>query len=361
MSIVGGFDVHRRQITFDYVDTVTGEVRTGRIAPACRAELRAWLARRFAGRTDVMFVVEGGTGWRFVAEELQWAGMAVQVAEPAQTAALRGNKRQAKTDRTDARHLRTLGVQGRVPASWVPPEQVLEARAVLELYRDLREEHSAWCQRIHATLLHQGVPAAAGRLGEPAMRARLREDPAGVGLSAAGALAVTVALDRIADLEPRLDAVYRQIAAFARRQVACRALQRELFGVGPLTAAALWAFLGDTRRFSSSRKAVRHTGLDVTVYSSDGKRLAHEHLSRQGPSMLRWLPFEAAQHAARATSPDHDYYRGVAERIDTDRAALSQARKLIRRAHHILRGLGEQAFTAIPEVVTGATGRGIAA
>ena len=26
MSIVGGLDIHRKQITFDYLDTVTGQV-----------------------------------------------------------------------------------------------------------------------------------------------------------------------------------------------------------------------------------------------------------------------------------------------------------------------------------------------
>jgi hypothetical protein len=49
MSIVGAFDVHRRQLTFDYLDTVTGEVKRGRVVPADREHLRAWLAR-FAGR-----------------------------------------------------------------------------------------------------------------------------------------------------------------------------------------------------------------------------------------------------------------------------------------------------------------------
>ena len=29
-SIVGGLDIHRKQLTFDYLDTVTGEVRAGR-------------------------------------------------------------------------------------------------------------------------------------------------------------------------------------------------------------------------------------------------------------------------------------------------------------------------------------------
>jgi hypothetical protein len=33
MPIVGGLDIYRKQITFDYLDTVTGQVRRGRIAP----------------------------------------------------------------------------------------------------------------------------------------------------------------------------------------------------------------------------------------------------------------------------------------------------------------------------------------
>jgi transposase len=84
MAIVGGFDVHRAQITFDQVDTDTGEVRTGQVRPATRANLRRWLDP-LAGRTDVAFAVEGCTGWRFVAEELHRAGIEVHLAEPADT------------------------------------------------------------------------------------------------------------------------------------------------------------------------------------------------------------------------------------------------------------------------------------
>ena len=48
MPIVGGLDIHRKQITFDYLDTETGQVRRGQVSPADREHLRAWLAR-FAG------------------------------------------------------------------------------------------------------------------------------------------------------------------------------------------------------------------------------------------------------------------------------------------------------------------------
>ena len=44
MAIVAGFDVHRAQITFDALDTVTGEVHRGRIR-ADREAVCAWVAR----------------------------------------------------------------------------------------------------------------------------------------------------------------------------------------------------------------------------------------------------------------------------------------------------------------------------
>jgi transposase len=79
MAILGGFDVHRAQITFDYVDTQSGEVTTGQIRPATRPVLRQWLAR-FHARHDVAMAVEGCTGWRFVVEELVRAGVEPHLA-----------------------------------------------------------------------------------------------------------------------------------------------------------------------------------------------------------------------------------------------------------------------------------------
>jgi transposase len=151
MAIVGAFDVHRRQITFDYWDSDTGRVQRGRVI-ACREVLRSWLDR-FAQCGEVMFAVEGCTGWRFVVEELRRAGIQAHLAEPADAATARGPKRRAKTDRADA-----LLAQGRLPESWIPPGQVLEMRTTLELFKDLREEHTAWVQRLHATCSTRACP-----------------------------------------------------------------------------------------------------------------------------------------------------------------------------------------------------------
>ena len=86
------------------------------------------------------------------------------------------------------------------------------------------------------------------------------------------------------------------------------------------------------------------------MYSSDGKR-SPGHLSRQGPQVLRWALFEAAKNSARATAPDHAYYDAVRERLTANRATLSVARKLVRRARHILAQLGDDAIAPVDPTV----------
>ena len=105
------------------------------------------------------------------------------------------------------------------------------------------------------------------------------------------------------------------------------------------------SWLGGAGRFSSSREAVRFAGLDITVYSSDGKR-SPGHLSRQGPAVLRWALFEAGKVHAPSCAPDDDYYAQVKDRRDGKRAALSEARKIVRQGCHILSELGDDALTA---------------
>jgi transposase len=341
MPIVGGLDIHRKQITFDYLDTVTGEVRRGQVSPADRAHLRAWLAR-FGGRGDVAFAVEGCTGWRYVTEELAAAGIAAHLAEPADTAARRGRKRHAKTDKTDCRHLRMLLAEGRLPECWIPPGHILECRALLELYHDLRTEHTAWVQRIHAVLFHHGAPAlGAGTLRTGPGVAALRA--AAADLSPAGQLQVATALEVLEALEARMHAVRHQLLQAARHLTGAKVLAARLYGVGPVTALALTCWLAGAGRFSSSRKAVRFAGLDVTVSSSDRKGPPGR-LSRQGPPVLRWTVYEAGKTHARASAPDHGYYATVKDRCNGKRAALSEARKILRQACHILAELGDDAL-----------------
>jgi transposase len=337
MDIVGGLDVHRKQITFDYVEIETGEVKSGQITPATREHLRHWLSG-FPANQRAAFALEATTGWRFVVEELQRAGIEAHLAEPAETKALRGPKKRAKTDRLDARHLRELLLIGRLPESWIPPEHIQELRTLVRLRKSLLEDRTAWQQRIHAQLFHNGYPQQKN-LDSIEGRAHLEE----MELPAAARQVMALSLKMIDHINEELEPIEAQLRAYAGSQAGCQALM-EHYGVGELTSVALLSELGDTRRFSSSKQAVRYAGMDVTVHSSDEKRAAGK-LSRQGPPVLRWAAFEVAKRAWGKGSPDHDYYLKNKERIGANRAALSIARKLIRRAHHTLRELGEEAMS----------------
>ncbi len=238
-----------------------------------------------------------------------------------------------------------LLAEGRLPECWIPPGHILECRALLETYHDLRAEHTAWVQRIHAVLFHQGAPA----LGEGVLRteqglAALRAVSTGH-LSLAGQLQVATALDMTDMLESRLHELRHQLTDAARHLTGAKVLAARLYGVGPVTALAMTCWLGGAGRFSSSRKAVRFAGLDVTVYSSDSKGRPGR-LSRQGPPVLRWALYEAGKTHARSPAPDHRYYAQVKERCNGKRAALSEARKILRQACHILAELGDDALAA---------------
>ena len=335
MTIVMGLDQHRAQITAEWLDTSTGEVSRSRIAPAHRAGVRRFV-ECFRG-LELEVALEATTGWRFVVEELRRVGATVHLAEPAETAARRGNKKRAKNDRADARHLRELVMAGRLPESWIAPDHILDLRARVRLRHSLVDQRGEWQQRIQAVLYHHGCPQRRNL-----MTGEGRQWLAAQRLPACAREQITVALSVIDALDRQLAPLDKALRTYARRQPGCRALMGQ-FGVGEVTAVTILAELGDARRFSSSREAVRYAGMDITVHQSDQRR-SPGHLSRQGPPALRWALFEAAQSAARAGSPDRDYYRQAAERLGANRACLSVARKLLKRSYHTLRELGEEAL-----------------
>jgi transposase len=163
VTIVMGLDQHRAQITAEWIDTSTGEISRARIAPADRDRVRRF-AGRFGGQ-ELEVALEATTGWRFVVEELHAVGARVHLAEPAETAARRGTKKRAKSDRADARHLRELVMVGRLPESWVPPEHLLDLRARVRLRHTLVDQRREWQQRMQAVLYHHGVPPRSWLLG----------------------------------------------------------------------------------------------------------------------------------------------------------------------------------------------------
>src|SRR4051812_8298419 len=217
MAIVAGFDVHRRQITFDALDTETGEIFRGRI-DATPAAVAAWV-ERFAGH-EIHVAVEACTGWPFVADALTAMGAVAHLAEPVETSALRGRRRRAKTDRQDARWLRELLAEGRLPEAWIPPEHVRQWRSRSRMRHTLIDERTQWLQRFQATLFHHGIGGTPERL----RTAEGREFLEGLRLPQDARERIEIALGMIDAVEAQLVPLERELRRLARRQTGCRAL-----------------------------------------------------------------------------------------------------------------------------------------
>ena len=297
-----------------------------------------WVGR-FPDR-EVHVAVEACTGWYFVCRALEAAGAVPHLAEVAETRARRGPKRRAKTDRADARWLRTLLSEGQLPEAWIPPDHICWLRIRTRLRTTLIDEATAWRQRIQATLFHLGEPPLPLSLkGEGARRWLRRRE-----LPAVARERLEVSLSMIEAVEAQLRPLERELRRYARRRPGSRALAERHFGIGELTATTIVAELGDTSRLRRSRQAVRMAGIDVGVSRSD-RRTPVGKLTKQGSPHLRWALYEAAQSACRSRSPDHAHYLALRERkLSHTRASLTIARKLARRCSHTLRELGEEAI-----------------
>ena len=273
-----------------------------------------------------------------MSEELAAAGVGVHLGDPAEIAALRGPKKRAKTDRADARLLRTLLLEGRFPGSWIPPAHVLEVRTLGRLYCTLMDERRAWQQRIHAQLFHQGCPPITALLS-----AAGRDALACAELSAAGRQYVDTALRRIDELTAEIDPLRTQLVNFARHQRGCQALQARQYGIGWLCAAIIWA---EIAMRADSPAPIRWCALPAWT---SPVLLRRQTLT--GASVPAGLPRAALGHlrgakcAARRGSPDYAYYHQVAARPDSGKIpTLAVERKILRRCYHTLRDLGDAAL-----------------
>jgi len=134
-------------------------------------------------------------------------------------------------------------------------------------------------------------------------------------------------------VEARIDRLDWEIRQRARSGPRVKVLT-QLPGVGPFTALAILAEVGDVSRFGSARKLASWAGLTPAVRGSD--RVAHYgHISKQGSAWLRWVLCEAAQTAKRHP-PFAASYQAIAKRRGKKIATTAVARKLLTRAWHLL-------------------------
>lgn len=139
-------------------------------------------------------------------------------------------------------------------------------------------------------------------------------------------------------LDERIEELDRDIQQISRQDPAAVRLQ-QVRGIGPLTATALLATVGDASQFASGREMAASFGLTPKQNSSGGKeRLLG--ISKRGDAYLRSLLVHGARAVIRTAEPKTDRLSTWVMRIATTRhpniAAVALANKTARIAWAML-------------------------
>jgi transposase len=140
----------------------------------------------------------------------------------------------------------------------------------------------------------------------------------------------------IRKLEERIRSVERQLKALAVQTPAVERL-RSIPGIGLLTSTAMVGFVGDVRRFSSSRHFASYLGLTPREHSSGNVRRLGR-ISKRGDCYLRMLLIHgarsvlwSAQRKSITPSPLHQWGLRIHETRGYNKATVALANKLARR------------------------------
>ena len=294
-----------------------------------------WLAQVPAGTVVAMEACSGAHHWarRCLAYGLQPRIMAAQFVAPFRKGGT------TKNDRADAEAIATAARQGNMR---FVPVKALDQQARLAWHR-VREgykvESLAIGNRIRGLLAEFGVVVAQSDL---ALRRRLAELDAQIDLPAEFKELLRDLTDHWKQLRLRLDACDARIEAHARADERCVRL-RAIIGIGPITADAAVATVGNAREFRQGRQMAAWLGLVPTQHSSGGHaRLGG--ISCRGDDYLRTLLIQGARSslqrakavATEKATPEQRWIRTLDGRLPFGKVIVAIANKHARQVWAML-------------------------
>lgn len=212
-----------------------------------------------------------------------------------------------------------------------------DIQALHRIRAELVRQRTAKANQIRGLLAEYGVIAPTGIGSLRRALPEIQED-AENGLSALFRRLLTGLRQDLETFDTRVSTLDEEIAAVARADATAQRLQ-SIPGIGPMTATALVAAVGDARQFKRGRDMAASLGLTPGQHSSGGKeRLLG--ISKRGDSYLRMLLIHGARAvlkvASRKDDPRSRWVTGVATRRHKNVAAVALANKNARIAWALL-------------------------
>jgi transposase len=283
---------------------------------------------RSLGPEDHVVLESTAMTWA-IAELLAAHAGQVTVSNPMRTRAIASAK--VKTDKIDAKVLAQLGAADFLPDVWAPDEQTRALRRRIAHRSSLVRQRTRLRNQIHAVLARNLIEAPVSDVFGRGGRRWL----AGVELPAHEREQVDSNLRLHDALDGEVELAERRLAEDALARPDVRRLMT-IPGVGPITALAIVAVIGDVTRFASARRMVGYLGLDPRVRQSGEKAARHGHISRAGQAHARGLLVEAAHSAIRTPGPLRAFHARIKARRGSQVAICATARKLTVLVWHLL-------------------------
>lgn len=295
-----------------------------------RSQVKAFFAQLPPCRVGM----ESCGGAHYWGRELTRLGHDVRLMAPQFVAPYRKND---KNDRNDAQAI--CEAVGRPTIRFVAIKTE-EQQAVLTLHRARNQvvrERTAVVNQVRGLLLEYGITLPQGRARVRAALPALLED-AENGLPSLAREVFASLYDRLVDLDAQVARYDQRVQALAREHEAARRLM-ELDGVGPLTATALVASVGDARLFRNGRQLAAWLGLVPRQRSSGGKS-RQGRITKRGDAYLRTLLIHGARarlrHVLNREDPLSRWAQALKARQGRHKAAVALAAKTARIAWVLL-------------------------
>jgi transposase len=353
MALEGGVHVNDTVVAIDIAKAIfelAVSWQPGRVDERkrlTRLQLNAYLSNL----PPAVVVMEACGSAHHLAREFQKLGHVVVLLPPY---LVRPYVRRNKTDRADAKGL--LEAYRNKDIKPVPVK-TLDQQMVAALHRaraGWQKERTARLNMLRGICREMGVtiPRGADRV-IPEVRAVIGD--ADSALARPLRVVLSAACDEIKDIEARLALVDKELNALARQLPAVHAWQ-SVPGIGPVTATALFAFVGDMKRFPTARHFASYIGLTPRERSS-GLRRQLGRISKRGDAHLRSLFVQGASSALAAATrsaapPDRLRTWGLElrTRVGHQKAVVAFANKLARIAWVV--AVRNDEFRSVPSATT---------
>ena len=251
---------------------------------------------------------------------------------PADEVAKKTRSRKKKTDARDAQDLCTnMRCGALIREVAMPPESMRRLRSVLQA-RQLQVKIQVQAVNAAKALLREyGLAGATGSIStEKAWLERLNQTMPDMIRALLEAHLGTFLL-----AQQQANALQAQARQLGKANPQFEQLET-IPGVGPITRLAAAAYLFSMDRFSNAKQVVAYTGLCPSSYDS-GSRERKGRITKEGPSLLRALLVEAAQHARRPTNPLNPFYRRWVVKHGHKKATVAVAAKLCRIMYSMMK------------------------